>query len=1339
MKYSIGLDIGIASVGWACMTHDYRIPKFNGKYAMGVREFEAANTAEERRIQRGTRRRYNRRIKRIQLLQRTLAPLYLNDPDFFYINNEQEKHFWRNSNEFENHSLSETLTYLGENKRKYPTIYHLREALIKENKPFHPRLIYLALHHLTKFRGHFLNENMSWNSHENSNDLVSNLENYFEILKEKLDYPEVTLTDDVLNKIVIILEDKDSTNSDKRRDIQKLLHKDYKDAISLLVGLNANAHQLFANSPQAEIYQEEKVKLDLTKDSFVESYEKLLEDEQIIVDQAHVIYQEIILKDLLGETAYVAEAKVSSYNQFRKDLTELQEIYNTYFDEATYRKMFITSSKNKTIYKNTRDEKVLCEFDQFLKVKSKYEDKFYNNLKKKLEKLVKDNHIKSEKITNVINRLDKNQFLQKQKGQMNAAIPHQNNVYEAVTILKNQQKHYPEITNEMIQRVEDIISFRIPYYVGPLVKEDNKGEFGWLKRKDNTAILPWNFDEVVDRSASAEEFINRMTGMCTYLLNEKVLPKHSLMYEKFEVLNELNGIQIRSEAEPKHNDYRLDSEVKAWLLENVFMNTKSVTHKRVIDALKNKYPGIVYDPNTGEIRGIYGTQDENRFSTNLSSHIDMKQIFGKISQENYKMFEELIYWISVFEDKDIIELKVKEKYPHITNQQIKQLQAKSYAGWGRVSRKLLGEMPIDSVKKLTYLEIMENEPKVFMEILHEEKYDLKDRIAIMNQTSDKEKMKIHYRDIESLHGSPAIKKGIWQAIRIVEELVDIYGEPEHIMLEFAREDQVSKRTKSRKKQLEDIHKNISNTEKELKRFLKDQLSREEAEYKDPRLYLYITQEGKCLYSGESLKINQLHTYEVDHILPQSFVKDDSYHNLALVTKEMNQKKSGTKMPLEIINSSQKANQMRQWEKLLKHNLISRQKYSRLLKESFSDQDKESFFARQLVETRQITKHVKDLLDERFKDTEVHTVNANLVTNLRKNSGAYKIREMNNKHHAVDAAFTNLIVQFIINTYGSNFLNFNFKHQEARQKWRDMIFKYKKNFFLFEKIKESSDFKHYQTNEVLTGKEYLKLINDVMPWQTTKKIGSGEAAFYKETLYSPKVKVAKYDSPKLSKGVYDEVKTHSSYLISYKDKNKKGKEKNYSLIVDLTVIENYQTKGFTDKEKAIFLAKKVAKNEVIDAVIHQKILKYQTVINNNHKFNYVSSREMHNGKQLVLNQAILQKLYKTIDKPQDLNQEMYQSLYKEITETIINNYSEIITDNNINKIKESVEKIDGKETFNDLLEELFKLTSASATRSTMFGGRYVKKPKIDQLKFVNESTTGLRYRKPKSYKNELWSK
>ena len=48
--------------------------------------------------------------------------------------------------------------------------------------------------------------------------------------------------------------------------------------------------------------------------------------------------------------------------------------------------------------------------------------------------------------------------------------------------------------------------------------------------------------------ATAEKFITRMTGYCTYLPQEKVLPKHSLLYEKFEVLQELNKITINKKS-----------------------------------------------------------------------------------------------------------------------------------------------------------------------------------------------------------------------------------------------------------------------------------------------------------------------------------------------------------------------------------------------------------------------------------------------------------------------------------------------------------------------------------------------------------------------------------------------------------------------------------------------------------------------------------------------------------------------------------------------------------------------------------------------------------------------
>ncbi|KGL66741.1 hypothetical protein LX03_06645 [Limosilactobacillus mucosae] len=42
--------------------------------------------------------------------------------------------------------------------QKYPTIYHLRQALMTEKRQFDLRLVYLAIHHLVKYRGHFLSD-----------------------------------------------------------------------------------------------------------------------------------------------------------------------------------------------------------------------------------------------------------------------------------------------------------------------------------------------------------------------------------------------------------------------------------------------------------------------------------------------------------------------------------------------------------------------------------------------------------------------------------------------------------------------------------------------------------------------------------------------------------------------------------------------------------------------------------------------------------------------------------------------------------------------------------------------------------------------------------------------------------------------------------------------------------------------------------------------------------------------------------------------------------------------------------------------------------------------------
>ena len=68
-EYYIGLDMGTNSVGWAVTDEEYNLCKFKKKSMWGVRLFEEAETAKERRLKRSARRRLERKKQRIDLLQ----------------------------------------------------------------------------------------------------------------------------------------------------------------------------------------------------------------------------------------------------------------------------------------------------------------------------------------------------------------------------------------------------------------------------------------------------------------------------------------------------------------------------------------------------------------------------------------------------------------------------------------------------------------------------------------------------------------------------------------------------------------------------------------------------------------------------------------------------------------------------------------------------------------------------------------------------------------------------------------------------------------------------------------------------------------------------------------------------------------------------------------------------------------------------------------------------------------------------------------------------------------------------------------------------------------------
>lgn len=159
----------------------------------------------------------------------------------------------------------------------------------------------------------------------------------------------------------------------------------------------------------------------------------------------------------------------------------------------------------------------------------------------------------------------------------------------------------------------------------------------------------------------------------------------------------------------------------------------------------------------------------------------------------------------------------------------------------------------------------------FMQLLSKE-YQFSDRIEEFNE--EKADPEVSYQTIEDLYVSPAVKRQIWQTLQIIQEIEKVMGEkPKRVFVEMAREKQENKRTESRKKTLSDLYTKCKKEEPEWIEALCTSLEKhEEHQLRSDKLYLYYTQKGRCMYSGEPIDLEDLWDntkYDIDHIYPQS--------------------------------------------------------------------------------------------------------------------------------------------------------------------------------------------------------------------------------------------------------------------------------------------------------------------------------------------------------------------------------------------------------------------------------------------------------------------------------------
>lgn len=365
--------------------------------------------------------------------------------------------------------------------------------------------------------------------------------------------------------------------------------------------------------------------------------------------------------------------------------------------------------------------------------------------------------------------------------------------------------------------------------------------------------------------------------------------------------------------------------------------------------------------------------------------------------------------MTIFNEGSILKERLKKAY-NLDQNKVKKIMKLKYSGWSRLSKKLINGIRADNKfgSSVSILDVMKESHMTLMEIINDQ--DLGFKQIIEKENFKNETGSFEYEDIENLAGSPALKRGIWQTLQVIEEIKNYMGhEPKNIYIEFAREEQEKVRTTTRVKKLKSIYNDIKNQlDVHGKEVYSNLNKQDEKSSIEKRLYLYYTQLGKCMYSGESLGIDKLSNYEIDHIFPRTLTSDDSLDNLVLVKKKENQRKlDDLVLPLEIRNKMEVF-----WKKLYDNGLITQTKYYRLMRDEFRRDQIDKFINRQLVETRQIIKHVANIIENHYEDTKVFTVRANLSHEFREKYGIYKNRNVNDFHHAHDAYIACIIGRYI---------------------------------------------------------------------------------------------------------------------------------------------------------------------------------------------------------------------------------------------------------------------------------------------------------------------------------------
>lgn len=502
---------------------------------------------------------------------------------------------------------------------------------------------------------------------------------------------------------------------------------------------------------------------------------------------------------------------------------------------------------------------------------------------------------------------------------------------------------------------------------------------------------------------------DELIGYCPFYPNEKRGNRNSQLYDMYVLINTLSQFEFyNSDNRPVICPSIIIDEVRSGLFEN-----EGVYKKKDFDQLCKKYGVTVCY--TGDFKSKKNLISSPFIKVLTNKDYFTEELINQFKQESYLDEDSLSSKIGYVIAKYITPKRRKEELKQIISKEdfeamdyaknIKLCKAESGAN---VSFKYMREAINAYFNGVKYGDF---QAKFLSEHSNERKYDYIDKNGKLNPILDPDMMR-----------NPVVYRSINEVRKIVNALTKQYKDISAIHVEIARD--LGKSFEQRKKTTASQKKNEGAND-EIKNQLINKLAAEGysvtlSEKLFEKYKLWILQEKECLYSGNEISFEQLlepTAVQVDHIIPQSKILDDTLNNKVLVLTSENQNK-GNNIPLQYLHGDDAKRFKNRVENLYRKDKLSKIKREYLLLPELTDDIISGFVSRNINDTRTIGKYVSNYLKVAFDGKyKIKVLKGSVTSKYRQlwfgRSKEHdwlpsiyglekKTRDLHYYHHAIDA-------------------------------------------------------------------------------------------------------------------------------------------------------------------------------------------------------------------------------------------------------------------------------------------------------------------------------------------------